>query len=315
MGMNFWQAQEQAKKRTGWMLLAFLVLTLGVAFIADSVIRSLWFEYQYASFPWIGMGFVAMTLLVASFNYTQYQSQGGAYVAETLGAYPVSRNSQNPAERQLLHLVEELAIATGMSMPVIYILNNEQINAFAAGLTPENACVCVTTGAMQRLNRDELQGVLAHEFGHIYNGDMRLSMRLAALLMGFFFIFYIALRTVQFNSFRRSGNGKTNPAALIAVVLFAAGALSWLAGKILSAMISRQREYLADASSAQFTRNPEALVAALKKIEQQENVQPMPASGMAFAHLYFNNGSFFSNLFATHPPLEKRIAALLGKDH
>lgn len=314
MAMNFWQAQAQAKKRTGWMLFAFVALTLGVAYIAEMTIRSLWFEYRYEAIPWVGIGFIGMTTLVALFNYAKYQSQGGSVVAETLGAYLVSRQTQNPAERQLLNLIEELAIATGMPMPAVYILKNEQINAFAAGLKPDNACICVTTGAMRQLNRDELQAVIAHEFGHIYNGDMRISMTLAALLMGFFFIFYIALRTVQFNSFRRSENGKSSPTVLIALVLFAAGALSWFAGKILSAMVSRQREYLADASSAQFTRNPDALIGALKKIELETTTQPMPAAGMAFSHLYFDNRGFLSTLFATHPPLEKRIAALMGKD-
>ena len=312
MAMNIWLSQEQALRKTFWMLVAFAALTLAVAIIADYCVRSFWFEYQYASLPWVAIGFIGITLLAALYNYAQYQSQGGSYVAEMLGAVPVSRNTQNPTEKQLINLVEELCLASRMPMPAVYILENDQINAFAAGLVPENACITVTTGALHKLNRSELQAVLAHEFGHIFHGDMKLSLRLSALLMGFFIIFYMALRLMQF---RPRTNGRNSPVALIALVLIAAGALSWFAGKVLSAMISRQREFLADASSAQFTRNPEALVGALQKIERDTAAPPMPASGMAYSHLYFENRGWLTSLFATHPPIEKRIEALLGKTY
>lgn len=313
MAMNFWQAQQQAKRRTKWILVAFLALTAGVAVIADSIIASFWPEYAYSSIPWVGFGFIAVTILVALYNYSQYQTQGGAYVAQSMGARSVNRGTPVPAEKQLLNIIEEIAVASGLPMPKVFILKNDSINAFAAGTRPENACICVTSGCMALLNRDELQSVIAHEFGHIYNGDVKLSMRLAAMLMGFFIIFYIAIKLIQYAPPRRDDESRV-PIAAIALVLTGAGALSWVAGKILSSMISRQREYLADASSVQFTRNPEALASALMKIEKESH-RSMPTSGMAFSHLYFDHRTLFGSLFSTHPPLKNRIKAILGREY
>jgi heat shock protein HtpX len=184
----------------------------------------------------------------------------------------------------------------------------------------------VTVGAVQQLSRDELQGVIAHEFGHIFNGDTLISMRLAAMVMGFYFVLYIALRMIQFSGFRgrnerrsegggsSSGNGG-NLLVVAALILAVAGALTWLMGSILKCMVSRQREYLADASSVQYTRNPKYIADALRKIAGLD-VHDMPASGMAFSHMYFDDsGGFLSSIFATHPPIEKRIAALEGKPY
>lgn len=313
MAMNFWIAQQKAKRRTWFMLLAFLALTIGVAYIADSVVRGVWYEYSLSTFPWVGLGFILITVVTALVNYSQYKTQGGAYVAQTVGALPVNPRTPIKQEKQLLNLVEEIALASGLPMPQVFILKNPQINAFAAGMKPDNAAVTVTTGAMDKLSRDELQGVLAHEFGHIYNHDMKLSMRVSAMLMGFFIIFYMALRFFQFSPRMVGGDGRRSaPTFLIAMVLTAAGALSYFAGKILSALISQQREYLADASSVQFTRNPEGLINALKKIQKESEFHDMPKEGMAFSHLYFDNRGVMDRLFATHPPLEKRIEALLG---
>lgn len=312
MAMNFWLAQEKAKRRTLFMVVAFAILTITVALIADSIVTLFWPEYETASLPWIGLGFIFVTCLTALFNYMQFQSQGGAYVAQTLGAYAVNPATPKPVERQLLNIVEEIAVASGLPLPAVYILKNEQINAFAAGTMPENACICVTTGCLNLLNREELQGVIAHEFGHIYNRDVKLSMRLAAMLMGFYLIFYIALKFFQFAPPRDSEGNRGPPAILIAMILAAAGIISWVAGKILSALVSQQREYLADATGVQFTRDPDALVRALKKIEKESKIHEMPKAGMAFSHLYFDNRGYFGSLFSTHPPLEKRIQALLG---
>lgn len=314
MAMNFWAAQQQAKKRTYFMVIAFIILTFGVAYIADSVVSSMWPEYDESPTPWIGLGFIIVTVITALVNYSQFNSQGGAFVAQSLGAYLISPLTPKPVERQLLNLIEEVALASGLPVPEVFILKNEQINAFAAGTKPENACICVTTGALNLLSREELQGVIAHEFGHIYNRDMKLSLRLSAMLMGFYLVFYLAIRTFQSSSFRnqQEGGRQGAPAFLVALVLVAAGALSYFAGKILSCLISQQREYLADASSVQYTRNPEALANALKKIEKEAQTHSMPKEGLAFSHLYFDNRGFLGQLFATHPPLEKRIKALSG---
>lgn len=312
--MNFWAAQQDAKRRTNWMVAAFIGLTFLVAFLAEIIVRALWIDYENPELPFIGISFVGLTFLVALFNYAMYQSQGGAAVAEALGAYKVSPQTIDPRERKLLNIVEEMAVATTLPMPEVFILQNEQINAFAAGTNAKNACICVTTGSMSRLSRDELQAVIGHEFGHIYNKDVVLGMKLSAMLMGFFFIFYMALRTLQFAPNSSSREKKGNPTALIALVMVGAGLLSYFAGKILSAMVSRQREYLADASSVQFTRNPDAMVGALKKIQKEVEFNNMPKAGMAFSHLYFDHRTL-TGLFATHPPIEKRIEAIQGNTY
>ena len=267
------------------------------------------------SLPLVGLIFIGLTIGVAFFQYTMFQSYGGAYVAESVGARYVSPATANPKERILLNIVEEVAIASSLPVPPVFIIPASQINAFAAGLKPENAAIAITEGALNILTRDEIEGVIAHEFGHIYNGDMKISLRLAAMVMGFYFAFWMGLRVLQFSSFSRSSrddkkNG--NVVALAGVILLGAGLITWLAGAILQAMVSRQREYLADACSVQFTRNPNCIVEALKKIEK-ESRSDMPKEGMAFAHLYFNDRSFFSSIFATHPPLEDRISAIEGK--
>jgi heat shock protein HtpX len=215
----------------------------------------------------------------------------------------------------LLNIVEEIALATSLPTPPVYILDANEINAFAAGTSRENAAITVTRGCLNLLNRDELQGVLAHEFGHIYNKDMTIGMRVAAMIMGFFIVTYMGLRLLQGSSYssRRSDDEDRrggNPIMIIALIFLVAGAITWFFGSILQAMVSRQREYLADASSVQYTRNPKGLANALRKIANS-TVSDMPRSGQPFAHLYFNeHESFWSRIFATHPPVEDRIAAI-----
>ena len=209
-----------------------------------------------------------------------------------------------------------MALAASLPSPPVYILeDSREINAFAAGITPENAAITVTRGTMELLNRDELQGVVAHEFGHIYNGDMKISMRLAAMVMGFFFVLYIGMRLLQFSSFRRRDeDSKGNPVAIAALILLVAGVLTWFFGSVLKAMVSREKEYLADACAVQFTRNPNGIANALRKIAKEES-HDMPNQGMAYSHLYLDNHSGLSALFATHPPLKKRIEAIEGKTY
>lgn len=308
MVMNFWEAQRRARARTAWYVILFILLTVGVAIATELVLRSMDPEDYSSSAPIIGMAFLGITFVVAGYNYMMYKQFGGQYVAESVGAYEVDANSRNPRIRQLLNIVEETAIATALPIPPVYIIPANEINAFAAGTNPGNAIIAITEGALEKLNRDEIQGVIAHEFGHIYNADMLISMRLAAMIMGFFFVMYLGLRLLQFGP-RREGDGKGSPIVLIAIVLMIAGVITWFAGKLLQAAVSRQREYLADASSVQFTRNPEGLVNALKKIGR-ENEHDMPKQGDAYSHMYLDS---HTSLFATHPPLAKRIAAIEGK--
>lgn len=314
MAMDFWEAQRQARKKTVKCLIAFVLLTFGVAALAEIAMRVLAQDQYDTSFPLIGFIFLVMIFCVAGFQYLMYKSYGGKYAAESVGAYKVDSSNCDPQERQVLNILQEMSLAASLPTPPLYIIPAREINAFAAGLTPEDTVVAITEGALDKLNRDELQGVIAHELGHVNNADMRISLQLAAMIMGFFFMMYMGFRVLQFSSFRSRSNRKgPDPIALAALILMVAGVFTWFAGGILKAMISRQREYLADASSVQFTRNPEGIAGALRKIAKDQDID-MPKEGMAISHMYFNDHSFWSQLFATHPPLEKRIAAIEGKE-
>lgn len=320
MAMDFWEAQRKAKSRTTLYVCVFLVLTFVVAFLSEASMRIFAGESYDPPIPYVGLLFLVITFGVTLFQYGMYSSIGGTYVAQSVGAHPVRKDTQNAQERQLLNIVEEIALAASLPIPPVYILEAGEINAFAAGMTQSNAAITVTRGSLFKLNRDELQGVIAHEFGHIQNGDMKISMRLAAMVMGFFFVLYIGLRTMQFASFTRGGrddeNGKNsgNIIALAALILVIAGSVTWFFGSILKSLVSRQREYLADASSVQYTRNPSGIANALRKIAK-DSTNDMPSSGMAFSHMYFEDKASFSSLFATHPPIAKRIAAIEGRTY
>jgi heat shock protein HtpX len=311
MAMDFWESQRRARRQTTIYLSLFTLITLVLAVAAEIVFQVV--AKPDVRIPFVGPLFLLMTFGVAGFQYLMFKS-GGSYVAESVGAQLVSEDTADPKEKQLLNIVSEMAIAASIPMPPVYVWEVEPINAFAAGTSPQNAAITVTRGSLNQLSRDELQGVVAHEFGHVHNADMVINMRLAAMVMGFFFILYIALRVLQFSGGGRSRDSKKggNPVALIALILLIAGALAWLFGSILKAAVSRQREYLADASAVQFTRNSEGIAGALRKIEMAENTS-MPKSGMAFSHMYFDSHAGLESIFATHPPLEKRIDAIEGK--
>ena len=315
MAMDFWAAQRKARAWTTLYVIIFILLTFGVALIAELAMRFFTQNGYDPSIPYIGLAFLASTFTVALYEYGMFRSFGGRYVAESVGAQEVNPNTSNPKERQLLNIVQEMAVATSLPMPAVYILDANEINAFAAGLKPDRSAIAVTRGTLNLLTRDELQGVIAHEFGHIYNGDMVISLRLAAMVMGFFFALYLGMRFLQFSSYesgedRRGGN----PVILAAIIFLVAGIFTWFAGSILKSMVSRQREYLADASAVQFTRNPDGIANALRKIAREHH-HDMPSAGMAFSHMYFEDASVFSFLFATHPPIWKRIAAIEGREY
>lgn len=313
--MDFWKHQQQAKSKTTLYLFVFITLALTVAGLAEWAMRYLSWDYQdTAPFPYVGAGFLGLTFLVAGFNYLQYTQVGGRYVAESAGGVLIDPQTARAEERQLLNLVEEMAIATSLPVPPVYRLPAKEINAFAAGTCPENAAIAVTSGCLQKLNRDELQAVLAHEFGHIYNRDMVIGMRVAAMITGFFVMSYLGLRLLQMSAYssnrREDRQSQGNPVALVALIFLVGGAVTWFFGSILQAMVSRQREFLADACSVQYTRNPSGLANALRKIGDLP-VSDMPKQSKPFAHLYFNqHASFWARLFATHPPLEERITAI-----
>ena len=316
MAMNFWEAQRKARSRTAWYLTIFTILTITVAVGAELAMRVLAEESYDPPLPYVGMVFLGITFIVAMFQYGQFRAFGGAFVAESVGGLLVDKRTNSGKERQLLNIVEEMSVAASIPIPPVYILPANEINAFAAGLTPKDAVIAVTAGTLNLLTRDELQGVVAHEMGHIHNGDMLISMRVAAMVMGFFFVLYIGMRMLQFTNLEsdREERKGGNPLILAAFILLIAGAFTWFAGSILKSMISREREYLADASSVQFTRNPDGIANALRKIAK-EQVHDMPKSGMAYSHMYLEDTTLMSALFATHPPIEKRIAAIEGRTY
>ena len=254
---------------------------------------------------------VTLFILVASLTKMSTLQKGGGVVAEMLGGRLVPRTSNDPAERQLLNIVEEMAIASGIHVPLVFVLEKEKsINAFAAGLTLNDAAVAVTQGTLDQLSRDELQGVIAHEFSHILNGDTRLNIQLIGIIYGILVIGIIGGQILE--HYRISARSII---IFICGILFAViGYTGSFLGRLIQSAVCRQRELLADASAVQFTRNPHGLANALKKIggyvfsSRINAVEAKQASHLFFGESHRNN--FFSSFLATHPPLEERIGLL-----
>jgi Zn-dependent protease with chaperone function len=229
---------------------------------------------------------------------------GGAAVAEMIGARAIAQDTRDPLERRLLNVVEEMAIAAGIRVPAVYVMDREKgINAFAAGFDVSNTVVAVTGGALQVLTRDELQGVIGHEFSHILNGDIRLNISMIGVLAGILFLSAIG------GFMMRNASGKEAvPVFSLGLALFIVGYVGLFFGRIIKAAVSRQREFLADASSVQFTRNPGGIAGALDQIRSSTAlIQSRRAEDLS--HMFFGQGIdvFFEALFDTHPPIEERI--------
>ena len=314
--MDFFDRQDQARKNTKRLVVYFV---LAVACIITAVYLACVLVFVGASakhghsvplwnsdiFFYSAMGTLAV-IVFGSLYQISALSGGGSVVAESLGGRLLNPGSADPHERKLLNVVEEMSIASGVPMPKVYVMDEESgINAFAAGHTTDDAVVAVTRGCLQTLNRDELQGVIGHEFSHILNGDMRLNIRLMGMIFGI-----LCIATIGRILLRTRGE-KKNPLPLLGLALIVIGGLGVFFGRLIQAAVSRQREFLADASSVQFTRNPGGLSGALQKIgavgSQMESDHASDA-----CHMFFGNGlksSLFES-FATHPPLEERIRAI-----
>jgi Zn-dependent protease with chaperone function/uncharacterized tellurite resistance protein B-like protein len=328
--MDFFGRQEAARKRSGWLLGAFAVATGAVALAVGFVLATAFSviaapEGQLATgfdpevFTVAAMVTAAFIGLSSLWRLRNLRSGGGA-VAQSLGGERVTGLEREPLKRRLHNVVEEMAIAAGLPVPEVYVLENEAgINAFAAGMEPTNAAVAVTRGALDRLSRDELQGVVAHEFSHILNGDMRLNARLMGYLFGLVAVSMVGramLRGGTYGSTRvRVGNRRGGGAgALVAVglAILVLGSIGVFAGRLLQAAVSRQREHLADAAAVQFTRNPAGLANALKRIA----ASPLSSAVRAvrreeIGHMLFATGRrSLAGLMATHPPIAGRIQAL-----
>lgn len=319
--MDFFAHQERARRNTGVLVGLFVLAVLCIIVSIFLVAQAVFVAQGDGEVRWDMLGYVAAaTLLVVgggSLFKVQQLSQGGAAVAQLLGARPVMADTPDRLEKQLRNVVEETAIASGTPVPGVYVMDGEAgINAFAAGFTPSDAVVAVTRGCLEQLNRDELQGVIAHEFSHVANGDMRLNIRLMGVLHGILCIALagrILLRSGFHTSGRSRGKGGGGAAAIVAFggSLVAIGFIGVLFAKLIKAAVSRQREFLADASAVQFTRNPAGIAGALKKIGGFGSKLQSPQAEAA-SHMLFGNGlgrSWLSAL-ATHPPLAERIARI-----
>ncbi|HEX5790188.1 MAG TPA: M48 family metallopeptidase [Luteolibacter sp.] len=330
--MDFFDAQENARRTSRWLILWFALCVLGVIVSVYGLImfiRQMVEEPSHAAsaesfsdlVSWDPLWFIATatvtTLLIGGGSLFRLQqlSAGGLVVAEALGGRRLDPSQLDPQERRFANVVEEMAIASGVPVPEICVLDEDRgINAFAAGTDPANAVIGVTRGALERLTRSELQGVVAHEFSHILNGDMKLNQRLMGWIFGLVMISALGSGLLRLlRHVRGSRNSKGNGIILVIVVL---GAGLWLIGSIgvlfsrmLQAAISRQREYLADASAVQFTRDPSGISGALKKVGAAGGYISSPAAAEA-RHLFFAGSSQFGSWMPTHPPLEKRIRAI-----
>ncbi len=239
-------------------------------------------------------------------------SGGGKVVAESVGAVPVPTDTPDPALRRLRNVIEEVAIAAGVAVPDIYLMQNEPgINAFAAGYTASDAAVCVTQGCLDQLSRDELQGVIAHEFSHVLNGDMRLNIRLMGLLFGILVLAIVGRRVIWFGGGRGSRRDGGGQVWMIGLALIVVGYIGYFFGRLIQAAVARSRESLADASAVQFTRQTDGIAGALKKIAiLADGSHLQVANKHEVAHMLFGEADKFNALFATHPPLLDRIRAL-----
>jgi Zn-dependent protease with chaperone function len=330
MAADFFARQDAARRRTSRLVVLFalavlaivvsihLLLGLALGYLAADP-RSGAIDWRLLGDPGLLAISLGGTLLVVgggSFFKTMQLRGGGRVVAEELGGRLLNPDTTVPEEQQLLNVVEEMAIASGTPVPPVYLLDREEgINAFAAGFTAGDAVVGVTRGTAQRLTRDELQGVIAHEFSHIVNGDMRLNIRLIGLLHGILIVgilgYYLLRMAFYSGGVRRRSSKDNNPLPIVALGagLMAVGFFGTLFGNMIKAAVSRQREFLADAAAVQFTRLPAGIAGALKKIGGLSAGSGLQHPNAPEAsHLFFGRAtSGLSGLFSTHPPLGERI--------
>ena len=317
--MDFFEAQDQARKRTKWLFFWFFLGIVGVVALVNLLAYFVFGgRFGAEDIPLVSIVTAGAILAGSGFKSMQLNG-GGAVVANDLGGRLVLPGSTDFHEKRLLNVVEEMAIASGMPVPQVYVMDAEEgINAFAAGTEPSNAVIGVTRGCLLRLSRDELAGVVAHEFSHILNGDMRLNMRLIGLVFGLLIISIVGrtiLESLRFQSYSRRSSKEGGGVILALVVLgfglLVIGGIGTFFGQLIQAAVSRQREFLADASAVQFTRNPGGITGALKKIGglvAGSGVKSPRASEAS--HLFFSGCGVFSFGLATHPPLEVRIQAI-----
>ncbi len=337
--MNFFEHQDQAKKNTVRLIAFFSLAVISLIALTTMLVAGFLYYFdlqnqkrhaplqaidglnavniaQIVNWELVsGIALVVITVVLIGSLYKLLQlSGGGEKVAESLGGRRLQPNTDNPLERKLLNVVEEMAIAAGTPVPPVFVLEESGINAFAAGYDVNDAVIGVTRGCLELLDRDELQGVIAHEFSHILHGDMRINIRLIGILHGILVIGLLgsllmrssATRSAYHANRSREKNGAG--LALLGLGLVIIGYAGTFFGKLIKAAVSRQREFLADASAVQFTRNPDGISQALQKIGGfSQGSRLRHPNAEEFSHLYFGEGLSFSSLMATHPPLPTRI--------
>ena len=317
--MNFFERQRQVRRHSLRLVLLFAVAVVGIVATVDLAVAVATGAYHRPRGTLVAVvvatSLVTLTVIVLASLFRSLSLRGGGgKVALSLGGVPVPADTTDPQLRRLRNVVEEIAIASGVPVPEVYVLDGEEgINAFAAGWSPSDAAVAVTRGAVERLNRDELQGVIAHELSHVVNGDMRLNIRLMGLLFGILALAVIGRLAAQSGGSRgrRRDSRGMDAIVLVGFALLVAGYIGVFCGRLIKAAVSRQREYLADASAVQFTRQTAGIAGALKKIAGLP-VGSTLANGRAeeISHMLFGTGRRLSSLMATHPPLLKRIQVL-----
>jgi len=336
--MNFFEQQDHARRQTRTLVTLFVLAVIAIVVAVNLVMGLIWiwgFHRHTGSTIIFPKGFFAtntvVTLaliiggtLIQSFNLRD----GGDAVAHMSGGRPVSPATRDVQERRLLNVVEEMALASGIACPKVYLLEREDaINAFAAGYNPNEAVVAVTRGTLNRLTRDELQGVVGHEFSHILNGDMRLNVHLIGVLFGIQMIAGFGLQLMNLSGRTwagRNSDDKGPPAQTVLVVvgagLYAIGYIGIFFGRLIKSAVSRQREFLADASAVQFTRNPDGIGGALRKIGGLGSAKKIGSqidhpNAEQLSHLFLSAArpGLLSGWFATHPPLKERLLRIYGR--
>ena len=321
--MDFFRSQDIARRNTVRLVVLFalalislvaitnLLIMFGLGAFAETIDVPMFQQVDWHLYAYVSVAVVAIVGFGCVYKIISL-SGGGARVAEMMQGRLIIQGGNDVHEQRILNVVEEMAIASGTPVPPVYLIEEEGINAFAAGYSPADAVIGITRGAIQSLTRDELQGVIAHEFSHILHGDMRLNIRLIGILHGIMVLGimgYYLLRSTHLS--RRSKN--SGNIAIVGIGLMILGFAGTFFGNLIKSAVSRQREFLADASAVQYTRNPDGIADALKRIGGSKVGSVLENPGAAeISHALFGNGVRFSinSLFATHPPLEKRISAI-----
>ncbi len=336
--MNFFQQQDHARRQSRKLVILFALAVIAILVAVNLALALAWSWTQtgyvlgmrdyprgfFVTNTIITLALIGVGTLIEMFNLRD----GGEAVAKMAGGRPVSPATADLQERRLLNVVEEMALASGIACPRVYLLDREDaINAFAAGYNQDEAVVAVTRGTLTRLTRDELQGVVAHEFSHILNGDMRLNVRLICLLFGIQMIAGFGRHLIDFGTHTWSSRDRSDKGTPLRLVLLATGVallvigyIGVFFGRLIKAAVSRQREFLADASAVQFTRNADGIGGALRKIGGLSRTMQLGSriehpNAEQLSHLFLGapKPSLIGGLLATHPSIEERLRRIYGR--